>query len=116
MASDQLITAKQILQATQELQRRHSPNVLSELEKLEPDLAEYVIENLTQLHHQLIQQGLSGRQARRIYRFAESTLLVSLMALRMGYRELLGDTQGGDENPQSPAGEQDDSTPPDAHP
>jgi hypothetical protein len=76
--------------------------VVSELEKLEPDLAEYVIENLTQLHHQLIRHGLSGGEARRVFRFAESTLLVSLMAMRQGYRDLLG-VDAGDGEPQASA-------------
>ena len=98
MPSDQLVSARHVLQSTLELQRRRSRRVLSELEKLEPDLAEYVIENLTQLHHRLVRYAQSTKEARRIYRFAESTLLVSLLSLQKGYRELMHVDHGGDES------------------
>lgn len=102
MPSDQLVSARHVLQAAMELQRRRSRRVLSELEKLEPDLAEYVLENLTQLHHELVRHGLSGREARRVYRLAESTVLVSLVALRRAYRSLLGEDATMLENGQPP--------------
>jgi hypothetical protein len=96
--SDQLVTARHVLRATQEIHRRRARAVLSELEALEPDLAEYAIENLSQLHHDLVGGGLSGRDARRAYRLAEATLLVSLMALRQGYRDQLGRGGGNDDD------------------
>lgn len=90
MASDQLVTARHVLRSVSELQRRHSRRILLELERLEPDLAEYVIENLSQLHHKLARHDLSRDEVMHVFRHAESTLLVSLLALRQGYRELLG--------------------------
>jgi hypothetical protein len=102
MPSDQLVTASHVLRSFLELQRRRSRRVLSELETLEPDLAEYVIENLTQLHHHLARHGLSHRELRRVYALAESTLLVSLMALRRGFQGLLGQGDDGDVKPELP--------------
>jgi len=71
--------------------------VLSELEKLEPDLIEHVLENLTQLYHRLLNLGLSGKDARRIHRRAENTALVCIVALRQAYRRLLDEQAGGPE-------------------
>ena len=100
MASDRLVTPRHVLRSVAELRRRRPRRVLSELERLEPDLAEYVIENLSQLHHDLAGRGLSRAAVTRVYRHAESTLLVGLMAQRAAYRELLaGDDPAGDDPP-----------------
>ena len=43
MPTDQLVTAGHVLKAVMELDRRGATSVLSDLEKLEPDLAEYLL-------------------------------------------------------------------------
>jgi hypothetical protein len=88
MATDQLVTAAHVLSAIMELDRRGSTKVLSDLEKLEPDLVEHLLENLSQLHHQLTDLGLSGRDARKAYRRAEKTAIVCIMALRKAHHDL----------------------------
>lgn len=100
MASDGIVSPKHVLHAVMELQRRGSTPVLSDLEKLEPDLMEYLLEGLTQLHHALARSGLSAKQLRRLYRHAESLSLVCIMALRGAHRELW---QGAEPDPDPPS-------------
>jgi hypothetical protein len=88
MASDRLVTAQHVLRSVRELQQRGSTPVLSELEQLEPDLIEHLLEGLTQVHRKLAGFGLSGQQIRKVYRLAESTALICLMALRQAHHDL----------------------------
>jgi hypothetical protein len=88
MASDRLVTSQHVLRAVMEYDRRGSTAVLSDLEKLEPDLVEYLLETLTALHHDLARQGLSELNARKSYRRAEKTALICVIALRHAHREL----------------------------
>ena len=87
MASDRLVTHEHILKAVTEYERRGSTKLLTELEKLEPDLVEFCLERLTSLFHQLLKLGLSGKDARRIYRRAKKTTVVSIIALRNAQRD-----------------------------
>src|SRR4051794_35079978 len=92
MASDRLVTSQHVLKAVLELQRRGSQKMIPELEALEPDLVEYMIESLCQLHHKLMGAGLSGVQSRKLYRQAETIVLVSVTALRNAHRDLWQDS------------------------
>lgn len=99
MAPDRMVTAGHVLKSVMEVERRGSRRILSEWEAREPDLTEYMLESLTALHHKLVGAGLSHAQARRLYRKAETILLVSIMALRRAQREAWGD---GDDEPPAP--------------
>jgi hypothetical protein len=88
MASDQLVTAAHVLKAVMEYDRRGSTNVVSDLEKLEPDLVEYLLETLTALHHDLTRQGLTEANARKAYRRAEKTAVICVLSLRNAHRSL----------------------------
>jgi hypothetical protein len=88
MASDRLVTPQHVLKAVMEHERQGSKKVIAELEKLEPDLIEYLLESLTRLYHQLTGMGLTGQEARRAFRLAERTALVCIIALRNAHREL----------------------------
>ena len=98
MASDRIVTAQHVLKAVMELERRGANRLLPEWERLEPDLTEYILESLTTLNHKLVGAGLSGAQALKLYRRAETTVLVSIMALQRAQRDLWG---GNDEEPTS---------------
>lgn len=87
MASDRLVTPGHVLKSVMELERRTSRRVLSEWERLEPDLTEWVLEALTALYHGLVDVGLSRAESRKLYRQAETIVLASLMALRRAQRE-----------------------------
>jgi len=88
MASDRLVTSQHVLKAVMELDRRGSTKTLADLEKLEPDLIEYLLENLTRLHHRLTRLGLSGADVRKIYRRAEATAVVCIMTMRKAHHDL----------------------------
>jgi hypothetical protein len=107
MPTDQLVTTDHVLKAVMELDRRGSTKVLSELEKLEPDMVEYLLETLTRLYHQLTDLGLSGKEARKVYHRAEKTALVCVMSLRKAHYELWQRDHGDDEPPSA-----EDSPPP----
>jgi hypothetical protein len=57
-SSDQIVTAKLVLQAQFELQRLGINKVMSLLENTEPDLAEFLIETSTTLHRDLLNTGM----------------------------------------------------------
>jgi hypothetical protein len=107
MASDRLVTHQHILKAVIELERRGMNQVLSELEKLEPDLTEFVLESLTRLYHHLTGKGLIGTDARKLLRQSRKIVLVSIIALRHAQRELWDD----DEGPVPPPDSSSPSTP-----
>ena len=103
MPTDQLVTAAHVLKAVMELERRGSTKVMSDLEKLEPDLVEYLLERSTRLHHQLTRTGLSAGEIRQIYRGARKTAVVCIMALRNAHRELW-DNDSDQSSPESANG------------
>ncbi|HET6248076.1 MAG TPA: hypothetical protein VFE47_10300 [Tepidisphaeraceae bacterium] len=88
MASDRLVTHQHILKAVMEYERRGSTKLLTTLETLEPDLTEFLLESLTRLFHELTKLGLSDRDARRMYRRAKKTAVVSIIALRKAQHDL----------------------------
>jgi hypothetical protein len=88
MASDRLVTSQHVLKAVMEHERRGATRILAELEKLEPDLLEYLLEAQTRLYHRLTHLGLSGTDARKIHRHAEKTTVVCIMALRKAHHDL----------------------------
>jgi hypothetical protein len=114
MASDQQVDAKLVLQSLMELQRQGPDSVLRHLESTEPDLAEYVLEQLTEVHRRLLDLGGDPRKARRLHRRIQALVLVPLMALRKGHYRLWHESQGGGSTGLRPASEP--PTPPDASP
>ena len=103
MASDQQVTAKQILRALERIKRRGSMTLLEELETIEPDLAEYVMESLSHVHQQLLEQGVSARHTHRLYRQVRRLVMVAITSLRLAHYELWRDIspQPDDDNPDN---------------
>lgn len=91
MASDQIITAKLVLQAQLELQRLGIHKAMALLESTEPDLVEYVLETTTNLYHEILRTGASGKQARRIHDSTQTLLLVCITALQKAHATLWQD-------------------------
>jgi len=85
---------------------------LSVLEQLELDLIEYLLENPIRLHHRLTDLGFSGKDARKVYRRAEKTVLVCVMALRTAYSGLLDDQAGAPEPNPEPDDDSGSGSPP----
>ena len=96
MATDQLVTAKIILQAQLELQRRGTRRIYALLEQTEPDLADVVLEETTDLYHQVIKTGATPKEARRIHHAAERLVLVSILALQKAHQALWQESTGQD--------------------
>ena len=87
-ASDQIVTAKLVLQAQLELQRLGNNKAMSLLESTEPDLAEYFIESTTTLYREILDIGASAKQARRIHDAMLHLVLVCLRSLQKGHAAL----------------------------
>ena len=88
MAFDQVVSAQDVLRAVMELRRRGVQSMMEELEKLEPDLTEFCLEELGLVHQQLLDLGAKPRQVRRLAHRIESMALVLVTALRRGQLRL----------------------------
>jgi len=76
------VSPRQVLAAVLELKRRGPDAVIRELEKLEPDLAEYFLESTSTFHHDLLKLGLPAEKSHVLYRQGEAITLVCILALR----------------------------------
>jgi hypothetical protein len=96
MASDQTVTAKLVLQAQLELQRLGIEKALALLESTEPDLAEYLLEATTNQYHELLNTGVTGKQARHIHDSTLTLVLVCVTAVQKAHAALWQDGTGRD--------------------
>jgi len=88
MPSDEVVNAQDVLRAVMELRRRGNQPVIEELEKLEPDLTEFLLEELGLIHQQLLDLGAKPRQVRRLARSIEAMAVVLVTALRRAHLRL----------------------------
>lgn len=87
MATDQLVSARDVLASLQALRRPGGGcRALVELERREPDLAEFVLEDLTAIHHHIWATGASRRAERRRRRRVESLALVIHLSVGEAHR------------------------------
>ncbi|MCL2645783.1 MAG: hypothetical protein FWD61_02125 [Phycisphaerales bacterium] len=86
--SDQIVTAKIVLQSQLEVQRIGIQQASSLLESAEPDLTEYILETTTRLYHDLLHVGIKGKQARRIHNDIMILLLVTVRSLQNAHAAL----------------------------
>jgi hypothetical protein len=112
MASDQQVNSQLILQSLLELQRQGPTPAMEHLEKVEPDLASYLMETLSLVYHKLLALGAPAKKTQRVYRQIQTMALVCIVSLRKGHHELWRDTTMGegikqlepaDEDPIPPA-------------
>lgn len=82
MASDAIVTARMILDAIAELDRRGAEQMLRTLEQIEPELASFAMERLSLLHGRLIGLGGPPKRTSRVLRQFETTVLVCITAMR----------------------------------
>jgi hypothetical protein len=106
-SSDQLVTARDVLRALAEVRRRGNRAALEEFEKREPDLAEFLLEEVTALHHDVLASGAEPRKARRLSRRVETLAVVLVTTLRLAGLRLWGPEQPdeSDAAPDSSAAE-----------
>jgi hypothetical protein len=76
------IKPQMILRAQSRLQRQGGQRVMAELERVEPDLAEFALENLTDIYHRLLEVGAPARQSRALYKQIESLIVTCVAATR----------------------------------
>ena len=88
MPSDQTVTAKAVLAAVIEIRRHGTRPALEHLEQVEPDLSEYLMESLSEIHQKLRKLHSPAAQVQRLYRDVESLTLVCIVALRRGHHDL----------------------------
>jgi hypothetical protein len=111
VASDQTVTARHVLQSLTRTKRQGLQTAMAELEKLEPDLAGYLMEELSLLHQKLYELGAPAARTRWLVRRTESLMLVCIGALRLAHADLWRREVGigGEEAPTTtlvpPAGE-----------
>lgn len=76
------VHTRTVLVALMEVRRRGSAEMLKQLEKTEPDLAEYLMESLSDIHHAVLGLGVPPRRARRIYGQVETLVLTCTTAMQ----------------------------------
>ena len=112
--SDQQVTAGAILRSVLELQRQGHDPAMEHLEQVEPDLAGYLMENLSLLHQALLGLGAAPKKTRRVYRLVQTLALVCVTSLRKAHFELWEEQTGARLEVLDPAGG--DAASPDASP
>src|SRR5688572_14341236 len=86
--TDQLVWSEDILRAVMQLRRQGISRVMAELEARERDLAEYVMEETTAIHHDLSATGGNAKQVRRLHHRVQSLILVVVLSLRQAQARL----------------------------
>ena len=89
MANEPIVRAQLVLRALNEVQKDAGVSVLQRLERQEPDLAEFVLERLTDVQHQLWAAGVSEADGLRLYPRIQELVLTAVEATRLGQAELL---------------------------
>jgi hypothetical protein len=84
MATDQHVTARMVLEAQFELERRGAAALMRHLEKIEPELANFVLDVYTKLSN----LGGPPQKTRKAFRQVQTLLIVSIESLRRAHLEL----------------------------
>jgi hypothetical protein len=116
MKTDGVVISQDVLRSMAELKRRGSHEMMQEQERLEPDLMEHVIEELSGVHRMLLDAGLASKRVRRISRRVEALVIVAVDSLRRGHRRLWDQFAQGEERLaalDAPPAEQSEGQPPD---
>jgi hypothetical protein len=99
MADEPIVRAQLVLRALNEVQKDAGVSVLQRLERQEPDLAEFVLERLTDVQHQLWAAGVSDADSRRVYPRVQELVLTAIEATRFGQAELLEGLSPSEDEP-----------------
>jgi hypothetical protein len=88
MATDQHVSARMVLEAQLEVERRGAGAFMRHLEKTEPELANFVLETLSLIYQRLSNLGGSPQKTRRAFRQVQTLLIVSIESIRQAHLEL----------------------------
>ena len=86
MASDQLVSAGDVLRAVLRMRRQGLDIFMRELEATEPDLASFVMEEFSLVHRDLLSLGGPPQRSRRAQRRIENLIVVTVTALREAHQ------------------------------
>ncbi len=95
MASDQTVTAQDLLDALSEVRRQGSGRLLEQLEEVEPALAGHLMEELSLVHQALLDLRAKPKATRRLVRQVESMAVVLVTALRQAHLRLWQEESAG---------------------
>jgi hypothetical protein len=87
-ASDRVILARDVLNATIRVRRIGVETLLSQFGQEEPDLAEIVRREIKAIHSKLLDSGIPTEEATCMMHRTESVILVCLVAIRAAYQRL----------------------------
>src|ERR1700691_4890305 len=82
ITSDQLVVAKDVLDAILEIRRQGANRLIRELEACEPALCEFFLEESTNLHSELARLGLRPRRLRALSDRIQAFGLMLVRSLR----------------------------------
>src|SRR5687768_11136557 len=88
MPSDQVVSARHVLQSLMRTKRQGVEQAMAQLEREEPDLAGYLMEELSLIHQKLFELAAPAARTRWVVRRTESLTLVCIAALRQGHYDL----------------------------
>jgi hypothetical protein len=95
MASDQVVISQDVLRAWMQLRRIGTDKTMQELETQEPDLTEFLLEELSAIQVELSGTGEIPRKVQKIYRRIEAMTLVLLLSLRGAHARLWREEAAG---------------------
>jgi hypothetical protein len=95
-----LVSAKNVLHAISEIRRRGRWPLFQELEAAEPDLTEFLLEEISAIHHDLSKTGVVRRVGRRLQGRVQTLVLVCVLSLRRCHD---GDERDTSVAPSSPS-------------
>jgi hypothetical protein len=115
MTRDQQVSAQAVLRAVLRLRRQGSGRAMAELEQVEPDLASYVMEELSLVHRDLLALAGPPKRTTRLQKRVELLAMTCVTALREAHLELWEGVWG---TPGRPGGAPSDAdrNPPEALP
>lgn len=82
MNSDQLVSARDVLRAIEEVRRIGIDRLLVDWERREPDLSEHLLEGVSDLHRRIAAIAPHPKAERQLMRRTETLILVLLTAFR----------------------------------
>jgi len=88
MASDQQVGSQIILKTLMEVRRVTAWRLIEQLERVEPDLTEFILESLSAYNQRLMELGAPHKQTRRLYHDVQNMLVVCVTALRNAHFQL----------------------------
>lgn len=78
------VSAAAVLRALSEVRRRGAWPLIQELERVEPALANFLMEELSALHQTILKTGARPKTVRQLQRQVQDLAVVCVLALRQG--------------------------------